>query len=136
MGESPRRSVRTAVDLRDAIAAAMIDATTRALNAGPTEAVDLGGPINSVMLAIDEYADHLRDMWAHNPSPPAPALGATGASEWLDTHPDTNPDGPCTYTPCGDTTGKYAHQPCVLRHEHWDAHVDRDGNRWEQEPGQ
>lgn len=74
MGESTRRSVRTAVDLRDAIAAAMTDATTRALNAGPTEAVDLGGPINSVMLAIDEYADHLRDMWAHNPPPPAPAL--------------------------------------------------------------
>lgn len=23
---------------------------------------------------------------------------------------------------------------CVLDHEHWDAHVDRDGNRWEQEP--
>lgn len=132
-------------------------------------------PGNPARCAICHYIDG--DNW---PCATATALGATGRSEWLDTHPDTNPDGPCTCghargthkqdvlcrncdcdtyqedtpspdctmnhphpghctnpnDPCGDPNGKYPQQPCVLRHEHWDAHVDRDGNRWEQEPGQ
>lgn len=65
-----------------------------------------------------------------------------------DTYQEDTPSPDCTMNhphpghctnpndPCGDPNGKYPHQPCVLRHEHWDAHVDRDGNRWEQEPGQ
>lgn len=142
-------------------------------------------PNNPARCAICHYIDG--DNW---PCATAIALGATGRSEWLDTHPDTNHDGPCTcghvpdgigfnVTPCtlpmshtgdhanrtykwhytgtghdgwqisrhrptdptpdacGDTNGKYKElQPCLLAPQHWDVHVDRDGNRWEQEPGQ
>lgn len=101
--ESPRRSVRTAVDLRDAIAAAMADAAALALNAGNAEAIDLGAPINRVMLAVDEYTDLTGMRWTTDNPTPTRMLNA---------------DQQCTHTPDGD-------RRCLLDTGHPNGHITR-----------
>lgn len=71
MGESPRRSVRTAVDLRDAINTALDAVVIVTLHDAENRGAVCEQQLRRVMLAVDEYIDHLRDMWAHNPPPPA-----------------------------------------------------------------
>lgn len=74
MGESPSRSVRTAVDLRDAISNALDAVVVVTLNDPEKRGAICEEQISRVMLAIGEYTDHLRDMWARNPPPPAPTV--------------------------------------------------------------
>lgn len=74
MGESPRHSVRTAVELRDAISNALDAVVVVTLNDPEKRDAICEQQIRRIMLAIDEYTDHLRDMWAHNQPPPAPTI--------------------------------------------------------------
>ena len=78
MGESPRRSVRTAADLRDAINAALDAVVIVTVHAEQGKPVLLDAQLRDIMLAIDEYTDHLRHTWDLNHPVPAVSTMRTG----------------------------------------------------------
>lgn len=63
MGESPRRSVRTAAELRDAINTALDAVVIVTVHAEQGKPVLLDAQLRDIMLSIDEYTDHLRNQW-------------------------------------------------------------------------
>lgn len=63
MGESPRRSVRTAAELRDTISNALDAVVIVTLHDAENRGAVCEEQIRRVMLAVDEYTDHLRNMW-------------------------------------------------------------------------